>query len=99
MEKYLKVQFSNGDIFVVPAKIIAENRADYYSALDGYDKGTNEWEAEVQNGLNEEFEIYDWAGNNMNWEDLAPYAKKIEDLSDYDYEDEWPGAEIEICED
>lgn len=96
MEKYLKIRFPNGDLFVIPARIIADNRAKYYSTIDGYDKGSIEWEEEIQNALNDEFEIYDWAGNNMNWADLVPYAKKIEDLSDYDYEDEWSEAKIEI---
>ncbi len=98
MDKCLKVRFPNGDLFVVPARVIAEDRAKYYSTVDGYDKGSNEWEAEVQNALNDEFEIYDWAGNNMDWADLVPYAKKIEDLTDLDYEDEWSEAKLEICD-
>jgi len=97
MEKCLKVRFPNGDMFKIPARVIAENRADYYADLDGYEKESNEWEAEVQNALNEEFEIYDWAGNNMDWEDLVPYAKRIEDLTDMDYSEEWPDADLEIC--
>jgi len=94
MEK-LRVKFSNGDIFEVPARIIAENRADYYADLDGYDSGSNEWEAEVQNGLDNDFEIEDWVQNNMNWEDLEPYAEKING-DDFDYSEEFSDAEFEI---
>ena len=94
MERYLKVKFSNGDIFTIPARVIAENRAEYYSSIDGYDKDSNEWEAEIQYALHDNYEIYDWAGNNMNWSDLEPYAKKIEE-SDFNHEDNWGDAEKE----
>ena len=98
--KCLRVRFSNGDIFTIPARVIAENRADHYSSLDGYDKASNEWEAEVQNALNDEYEIYDWAGNNMDWKDLEPYSQREDqDFDEFDYEDNWTDAKIEVCED
>ena len=57
MEKRLRIKFSNGDIFTIPARIIAENRAEYYADIDGYEKGSNEWNAEVQNTLDDNYEI------------------------------------------
>lgn len=101
-EKYLKVRFANGDLFAIPARIIAENRANYYADLDGYDLGSNEWEAEVITALKEEFEIEDWAGNNMDWKDLEPYAQRINENIEFDYNDQYPDADIELidsCED
>lgn len=95
MEKILKIRFSNGELFTVPARIIAENRAEYYSSIDGYDKGSNEWEAEVQNALNDEFILQDWIGNDMDWSDIEPYVQKLDD-EEFDYEDEWSEAEIEM---
>jgi len=97
MEKCLKIRFSNGDIFYVPTRIIAENRANSYSSVDGYDEGSNEWEKEVEYAMDAEFEIEDWVKNNMDWADLEPYARKIEVEEDFDYSDDWPDAEIELC--
>jgi len=99
MKKYLKVQFSNGDIFAIPARIIAEDRAKYYAKIDGYDFESNEWEAEVQYALDNEFEIKDWAGNNMNWPDLESYAKLIdEDRKIFDYNDNWGEVELKLSD-
>lgn len=96
-DKCLKVRFSNGDLFAVPARVIAENRANYYAELDGYELNSNEWEAEVLTALNDEYEIEDWAGNNMNWDELSPYAVKI-NIEEFDYDEEWPDADIELID-
>jgi len=97
-EKCLKVRFANGDLFAIPARIIAENRANYYADLDGYELNSNEWAAEVITALNDEFEIEDWAGNNMDWKDLEPYAQRIDEDVEFDYDDEWPDADIELTD-
>lgn len=96
-EKCLRVRFSNGDLFAVPARIVAENRANYYADIDGYDLQSNEWEAEVLLALNDEMEIEDWAGSNMNWSELEPYAIQM-DTGEFDYEDEWTDADIELLD-
>ena len=95
MEKILRVKFSNGDEFGIPVRVIAENRADYYADIDGYDKESNEWEQEVQNAINSEYDIEDWAANNMNWSELEPYAEPL-DKSDIDYEDDWGDADKKV---
>ena len=96
-EKCLKVRFANGDLFAIPARIIAEDRATYYADLDGYEVNSNEWEAEIITALNDEFEIEDWAGNEMNWDQLEPYAVKI-NTGEFDYEDGWSDADIELTD-
>ena len=96
-EKCLRVRFSNGDLFAVPARIIAEDRANYYADLDGYELHSNEWHAEIILALNDEFEIEDWAGNNMDWRDLEPYAEKLSE-DEFDYEDQWQDVDIEMID-
>jgi hypothetical protein len=95
MEKVLNVRFSNGDEFTIPARIIAENRANYYATIDGYEKDSNEWEQEVQYAINDPYEIEDWAANNMDWVDLEPYAELLE-KSEFDYNEEWGEADKEL---
>jgi len=96
MKKSVKIIFPNGDIFYVPARVIAENRADYYSTVDGYEIGSNEWQSEVDLGINSEFEIEDWMRNNMNWSDLEPYATKEEEYDEMDYDDNYEEADIQF---
>ena len=96
-DRCLKVRFANGDLFAIPARIIAENRANYYADLDGYDLNSNEWEAEIITALRDDLEIEDWAGNEMNWNELEPYAIKI-DSGEFDYEDGWPDADMELMD-
>ncbi|HPI81815.1 MAG TPA: hypothetical protein PK122_01080 [Candidatus Paceibacterota bacterium] len=97
MKKSIKIQFPNGDIFFVPSQVIAENRANYYSSVDGYEIGSNEWLEEVDYALNSEYEIEDWLRNNMNWSDLEPYATREEEYEDIDYEEDFPDVSIEMC--
>lgn len=98
MEKCLKIRFLNGDLFTVPAKIIAENRADYYSTIDGYDIGSNDWLKEVEYALDDEYELKDWITGNMDWQDLEPHAEKIdEEIDEFNYENGFLNAEIELC--
>lgn len=79
MEKYLKIKCSDGKLFIIPALVVAEDRANYYSKIDGYDIESNEWQNEIKYAMDDEYELKDWIKGNMNWEDLKPYAKKIEE--------------------
>ena len=93
-QKYLIVKFPTGEKFKVPAKVIAENRTQYYADRDGFKKGSAEWKGEFEASM-DDFEIYDWASNNMNWEDLAPHAELMPEQSKPDYEEMWGEAEKE----
>lgn len=93
--KSLIIKFSNAEKFEIPARIIAEHRANYYASLDGYEKESNEWYNEINFALNDEYEIIDWTANNMDWKDLEPFAVKVEPES-FNYEENWGDAELEL---
>jgi len=87
-EKRLIIKFTKGVTYVVPARMIAEDRARYYASVDGYEEDSQEFLDEVNATLDDEFMILDWVENNMNWCDLEPYAVKLgEDI--LDLEEEW----------
>ena len=90
----LKIKFPNGDSFLVPADVIAEQRTKYYSELDGFEKGSKEWEDEFKQSMRED-EILDWVQNNMDWVDVEKHAVKI-DNGKWDYNDMWFDSEFEI---
>jgi hypothetical protein len=87
-EKKLIIKFHKGVTYEVPAFVIAESRANYYAEVDGYERDSQEYLDEINHALEDEFEIFDWVQNNMNWSDLKPYAERVED-DPFDAEEEW----------
>ena len=78
--KYLVVEMSDKTQWAIPARLIAINRAQYYAALDA-ERGDGEYEdvfaTEVEYAMSINYEITDWAANNMNWEDVCSHAIQL----------------------
>lgn len=74
--RIVSIKFPNGDCFEVPAEVIATARTLYYSSVDGFEKDSKDWNDEFKSSM-EHYELYDWVGNNMDWEDIAPHATKV----------------------
>jgi hypothetical protein len=87
-EKKLMIKFHKGITYEVPAYHIAQARADYYADTDGYEINSQEWLDELNRTLEDEFLLFDWVQNDMDWEDLQLFAKRIEE-NDIDLDDEW----------
>lgn len=99
MNKFLRVTFSDGKVYDIPAEFIAKARAEYYAKLDAnrgedYAKVHDE---ELKAGLEDDSEIIDWAFNNMDWADVKEQAVLLSQATKtIDYEKEWPNVEHEI---
>ena len=78
----------DGSEWAVPVQFIALNRARHY--IDEFDGSLDRSLAEDTIPLFEadDFEIADWAQNNMNWSDVCDCAKCIKPAS-VDFEDGW----------
>jgi arginine deiminase len=87
-EKKIIIKFHKGVTYEVPAFIIAEDRANYYANIDGYERDSQEYLDEINFALNGEYELFDWIQNNMNWDDLKLYAVRVEN-DIFDVEEEW----------
>lgn len=72
--KWIQVTFSNGETWEIPASVVAEDRTSYYTKKDGLSPADSN--AEYRQSM-EDYELIDWACNNMNWEDVEGYAKLI----------------------
>ena len=92
MKKYMTIEMPDGSWWKVPVAIIASNRAEAY-------KG--EFDGDVFRSLNEdtiplfssdEYEIEDWAQNNMNWSDVSAHAVLVSSGST-DYQEGWVNGE------
>lgn len=91
--KYIRVKFSDGAIWDVPAVLVAHNKAEYLASE--YDADYSE---ELFDCLGFNDEIIDWAFNNMDWEDVKTYALYKGHENNTDYEDEWCNVQHEVVE-
>ncbi|WP_458406671.1 hypothetical protein [Anaerotignum sp.] len=71
--KFYTVKMTNGDIYGIPAQVIAENYAKYF-------KGKNEkiyqeqYDCMMEMFDRKEYAFEDWARNEMNWDDVKDKA-------------------------
>ena len=97
LDRYLIVTMPNGERWAVPVRVIAENRAKEYAHEFIGDEARSLKEDTLPLFDEDEYEIKDWAANNMNWRDVKPYAKKLPVAAQVvDYEDGWVNGEKEI---
>jgi len=105
--KYLRVEMPDGSKWDVPASVVADNRAKYYAEHDtGKTSGTEYqkvYKEEYENLMGDDaddYDIEDWAANNMNWSDVKKKAKKApnEEQEPIDYQEGWVNGEKEIVE-
>lgn len=96
MSKKIEITFSNGEVYSIPAKFIAEDRADYFAAKFEGEEGTYKeiFEKEMW-VLDDKLELLDWVNNNMDWGDVkddVTYERTI----DIDKSEEFLYADKEI---
>ena len=85
--------------FKFPACLVAEQRADYYSChVDGNEKGSEEWQEEVDFAMKDTSEIKDWLWNSTDWEDWEPHASKVGNCRVSDEDGWWSNSHIEFVE-
>lgn len=90
--KFLHVVMPDNSIWKVNAKIIAEDRACYYSEIEKEDY------SEIFNEtLNNNDILIDWASNEIDWNNVKDKAIKVKD-GDVDYEEGWMNGEKSIKE-
>lgn len=85
----------DGSLWDVPVSLIAQNRAaEYADEFDGdIEKSLNEDTMPLFNS--DDYEIQDWAANNMNWDDVKAHAVKVDD-GIVDYQDGWVNGDKKV---
>jgi len=99
--KFLKVSMPDGSKWKVPVRVIAENRAKYYLGKKEYSTLEESLKEDTLPLFEEdEFEVEDWASNNMDWEDVEKYAIQIKSnqMSNEDFQEGWVNGVKEIIE-
>lgn len=89
-----EVTMPDGSVWRVPVQIIVDSRDTHYASDEEDTIGF------IRSGGLSEFEIRDWAGNNMNWSDVSDYAVlQPKKLKKVDFEEGWSNGEKEIIGD
>lgn len=96
MAKFIRIKMaSDGTTWEIPAEVVANNSTDYYMS-----KPEPEFtrEEEFESSM-DDYELTDWAGNNMNWSDVSAHAVRVPGTSPTpDYESDWGNADMEVIE-
>lgn len=93
----IRVKFSDNSEWEIPVEVIARDRATHYCSVDQcpFNNSLQEtWELFADDN----FEIIDWACNNMNWRHVEKSARLVESEYQVDFESEWCDAHKEIVE-
>ena len=86
--KVIRVTMPDGSEWEVPASVVAKSRAEYFSE---YDEDCT-YDEEYEFTIGSEFELKDWAENNMNWEDVREFSVQVvkgELMKNVDYQKGW----------
>ena len=95
--KELRITMPDTSVLAVPVSIIATNRAEYYAKEYGGDVARSLAEDTIPLFNSDDFEIEDWASNNMNWSDVEHLAICIS-KGEADYEEGWCNGDKEVIE-
>jgi hypothetical protein len=87
----------DGSKWDIPVNVIALDRAKYYARKE-FDGDIDRSLAEDTNPLfeSDDYEIEDWAANNMNWSDVEEFATKVNDKEEVNYQEGWVNGEKEV---
>lgn len=95
-KKYLSTTMPDGSKWGVPVDIIARSRATHYASEFGDDVERSLAEDTMPLFADNEYEIEDWAVNNMNWSDFDGHQIKLEDAPPTDFQEAWMSGDKAI---
>lgn len=95
--KRLRITMFDGSRWDVPVMLVARNRAEHYKSEFGDDIERSLTEDTIPLFKSDDFEIEDWAANNMNWDEVKAHANRVED-GEIDFEEGWVSGEKEIVD-
>jgi hypothetical protein len=91
--KVLLVTMPDRTVWAVPVAVIAQNRAEHYAhEYEGtFEERIGQSLIEDTDPLfaSDDYEIVDWAANNMRWEYVQSKAWQVSGAPPVDYEEGW----------
>lgn len=90
-EAMYQTTMEDGSVWAVPVQVIVDSRDEHYKEDEEDTIGF------IRNGSLDEYEIRDWAGNNMNWSDVKEWAVKLATPNKkVDFQEGWTNGEHEV---
>jgi hypothetical protein len=97
--KELVVTMQDGSKWGIPVHVIANHRAQYYYETGEFSSVAKSLaEDTIPHFEDDEFNIIDWAQNDMDWEDIKLHARLAEAAPPINYEYGWINGEKEIVD-
>ena len=88
-KRYYTVKMENGDVYGVPAEVIAKHYAEAYAEED-YQKN---YDLMMSWFDKKDYEFEDYAANNMDWKDVSYYAQLLKTKRQVDFQEGWVNGE------
>jgi len=86
-----RVEMEDKSLWDVPVQAIVDSRDEHYASDKEDTIGF------IHEGGLSDVEIFDWAGNNMNWDDVKEFAVQVPSPKvEIDWEEGWNSGEKEI---
>lgn len=98
MTMSLVTTMPDGSEWAVPVEVIARNRAREYADEFGGDIERSLSEDTVPMFSDDDYEITDWAQNNMNWSDVERFAVCVKEAAK-DFQEGWVNGDKEVVDD
>ncbi len=98
MDKKLRVTMPDGSKWDVPVSVIANDRAKFYADEQGGSVELSLKKDTIPLFEENEYEIEDWASNNMNWSEVETRAVMFSGPSMSDYRGGWVNGDKEIVD-
>ena len=98
--RVIRVTMPDLTLWDIPVDVIARNRAAAYAEEFNNDIELSLKEDTLPLFESNEYEIKDWAANNMNWDDVKEVAKFVSNkiMTDGDFQEGWVNGNKEILE-
>ena len=97
MKPFVTITFpQSGRIYAVSSAVIVEDRVKARQQV-GLNETVEQIRAEVTEDFGDDFKMFDWAKNNMNWSDIEPYACLVGVMPRDVYQD-WDAATLETVD-
>ena len=86
----LRVTMPDGSKWDVPLQAVADSRDEHY-VEDKEDTVTS-----LRKGDIGEYDVKDWARNDMNWDDVSKFASKVAEGEPVDYQEGWVNGDMKV---
>lgn len=96
-DKQFVVEMPNGEKWAVPVHIIAFDRAKHYFNRGNEFSSIQDAYKDTEEMFEDDYEIEDWARNNMNWDEVKEHASR-HGVIKCDYQEGWLNGNCEIID-